>query len=783
MSKCPWLLALCGLVGFGAANRAGAQGYPHPFIYFTTAQRQAVRTKVTTHGTASSAAYDLLATAGSYDGQTADCSVDQRTCMRQMEELAFRYAVDPEANVAYGQSAKTVLLAMVGDPHMPPPKTQLGKRTWWYGTQLVATAATFDMIYPLLSASQRRQVVEHLETWCARYMSAVAPGGPAFVHWDSLSNYPISAHAATLLAALAIEGDSKHADLQRWITDNRRRLRAGASDAVDPDGSCQEGFGYAAYGYQLFVNVGVALLNRGYEDLFDGTNVLKIPDWYTYGWTAANKYPEINDSHKTDGRTLVGNHLYSIGRTGNGLALWGWHKVRSANPSASIHSFFFSPQLPIALWYPENLTPASPDAQGWPTSKYFRDNLNQGRKNRVKAYPAVGDGGEIYMHNKFDGPGRVSVLYKVRDEWAFHVHEDDGHISLHAFGEVFLQDYGYYNGRTSGDDAYFGCQSIDHNLVTVAGDHFTYGLRGQDHTKHYDEPPPEGRYYGKVLAFLSGGFADYAHGRHKNVWVTDTGERILIFVKGPDPYLIVRDKVQRRDAPAYEWNLHTPVRPTGAATMQSPLVITRPGDKTLSVVLIEPDGFSAPLIAAHSHHTPPHNWRTVITKNAAAGQATSFLAFMQPRKPDVPAPASVTKTSSDKHVGMAIDFGSYTDRLLFGNETTSISDGTVTVQAEAAVVRLAAGVVQGFVMGEGVRLECSGLTLADTDGVVASIATDATSVHISADDLTNCAVYAPAAAEVMLNGRPAAWRRCGGYVVIGSAPIDRKGRFGRPGGD
>jgi len=169
----------------------------------------------------------------------------------------------------------------------------------------------------------------------------------------------------------------------------------------------------------------------------------------------------------------------------------------------------------------------------------------------------------------------------------------------------------------------------------------------------------------------------------------------------------------------------------------------------------------------------------VITKNAAVGQPISFLAFMQPRKSDVPAPTSVTKTSSDKHIGMAIDFGSYTDRLLFGNETTSISDGTVTAQAEAAVVRLVAGVVRGFVMGEGVRLECSGLTLADTDGAVASIGADATSVQIIAANLTNCAVYAPAAAKVLLNGRPAAWRRRGGYVVIGSAPIDRNGRFGR----
>ena len=246
----------------------------HPRLLFTQLSKGALQAKVLAAGTVSNAAYNALATYSSFQTSGPPSISNQGSTtvtwsLRRMTEVAFRYQMT--GNTGYGNNAKNALLAACN--YLIP---QGATTTYVQHTYPAALALTFDMVYPLLSASEKATVVGHLEQW----ISAIA-GGSSFAPLSyfnaATENKSFSSFAGAALAGMAIWGDSNYPNLLNSVQANLLRLQNGYRDAFSPDGSVDESYGYYNYGEMNSLNAAIASEGCGFGDILSGTNVLKTP--------------------------------------------------------------------------------------------------------------------------------------------------------------------------------------------------------------------------------------------------------------------------------------------------------------------------------------------------------------------------------------------------------------------------------------------------------------------------------------------------------------------------
>jgi hypothetical protein len=726
---------------------------PHPRLLFTAGERAALQAKVAAVGTPAEQSFASMATSVSFAGSSNQLTFGVYSSLRRMQEVAFRYQMTGDP--ALGENAKSVLLQAANS------LTPTGTASYLSSTYPCALAFTFDMVYPLLTASEKNQVVGHLEQW----VSAMRNGHSGVFAYSSFAaannNYSFAWCTGIAIALMAIEGDSNYPNLQALVHENLQKLRDGWLDAISPDGSVDEWYGYANYGPLYSMNAAVAGINCGYGDYIQGTNALRTPRWMMSSLINDHFFWGGDSSPNHKGTRMDPVLYYPLTRTDSvdPEALWGLNRVFALDPPSNYTpSHAWSPYVIHALYYPAGLTPSVPEV----SSGFFRDNMNLGTgvANRFNTYPGVGEGGHAMLHNSpLATSTQLSAFYLIRDEWMDHNHEDDGHFNLASEGASHYVDIGFAVPGT-----YHAGQTIDHNIVVVDGVPEFMGP-----TSNYYNPPSDGRFGGRVSGTLVSPFFDYLRGEHRNMWMMNEAERSVVMVKDPVfPYVLLVDHVDRDGATnTYDEIFHSGGPVAGAGTLANPMQVTA-GARTLRAAWLSPPSVSV-LPGPSATNNGITYWRHRVR---AVGSDVTFLSIHGKTLPSAQVPLVSPSPSTN---GAELIFSGFEDKVLVQSGAAPLGDLTTQADARFAWLRTEGNQLVAWAVGEGQSLVHGGLSLLIANRSVSVVSREG-QVWVTTEGAglsgLNLVAFTPFnVTAVRVDGQPAAFTQTGNQITIGGTTV------------
>lgn len=681
-----------------------------------------------------------------------------------MTEAAFRWRI--AGDLGSGNSAKALLVS--GTWTALNVLTPTGQNGYVNGTYPAAIALTYDLIHPLLSISERSQVVAKLEQWIAALQLGSSGAGPLSSYGGATDNHSFGLASGIALSLLAIWGDSTLPNIPATVSTWLNFIRDGYTDAISPDGSVDESFGYACYGAEYALHAMIAGEHCGFGDRLADTNVLKLPRFYGMA-LCGDAPPWIGDSSPSHRGLRFDPVLYSmVTRTNDAEALSGllaWEQKQPITVDAS--TFAYSPWISLILHYPEALVPRAP----LQTSALFRDNLNLPSTglgaawNKTHNSAAIGSGALALLHTGRSGAQAFDVSYMVRDEWMNHAHEDDGHLSFGAGGVLHFMDRGYaQNGG-----AFLDAQHSDHNIVTVQG-------AGAYASANYFTPPGlAGRFLGTVKGRLlsRAGGVDYVRGDHSNMWMIARAERSVLLVKDEfTPFAVVLDDVATTSTAAavFEERWNGAGAWTGQGTFANPAVMNVGGVGLRSFWLGDP----VTLVAGSATTTAASGltyWPHMVRAQAASGARTILSVHAQSVATNYTAPVQPALGVS----GGAFDIGNRRHKVLAARSGAFASDQVDQSDAKLLWIRKSANTITGYALLEGSNLSSQGMALVSSNLPLSVVVSDGhVSVECPAATGTNlvATLHIPMAwpvGSLTVNGATAPFQQSGSTLVIGGS--------------
>lgn len=562
------------LVSLGEAR---GQGLPRPRLLFTPSQLPAIVARANATGTAPASAYGAMVTSVglSVPSNQADWSFMRN--LRRMQEVALRYQITGYGS--YGTNARNALMNAVNGLTPTPIDS------YQFASYACAVAITYDLVHDTLTASQRAQVISHLEAWVTALRSGYNQNTSYNGYQSACDNYGFAWSAGIVMALLAIEGESNYPNLSTLVQQNLNRLNEGWRDAFSPDGSYDEAYGYTSYGPLYSTWAGIAAQNCGYGDWIAQTNLPKCGAWVAHSFIAG-AFPWLGDSSPSHKGLRVDPILwYGVERRRDEEAYWGLNRLFAFNPVADGQATMaFSPWINVLMHHPElpSIQPGAPTTPMQPRepkmwSAFYRDNRNEGSpsSNKIQNYFEVGLGGHAILQSSPDpADEELAALYMIRDEWANHAHEDDGHLMIASEGVWHVVDKAYGGSANAQHD--------DHNIIVAVG-----GSAFQS-SNHYAPPSPNGRFLGEKKALLLSVGADYVRGDHKHMWMMEQADRTVVMLKGgQEPYILLLDAVTKSGVGAFDALFHASGPAYGAGTLSDPMRIAKSG-RTLRTVFLGP---------------------------------------------------------------------------------------------------------------------------------------------------------------------------------------------------
>ena len=735
---------------------SGAQSpQPHPRLLFTPADIPSIQSKINASGTPPAASYAQMVTTASLQTGSSQLSYVVYRSLRRMTEVAFRYQMT--GNSSYGDNAKNLLMTMVN--YLTPT----GDKAYLTATYPCSLALTFDWVYPLLSPSERATVVSELEAWVTT-MTGGSNGWASYSSYQAaVDNHSLAWCTGIAFSLMAIEGDSSYPNLQGVVAQNMQMLHDGWLDAVSPDGSIDEAYGYANYGNLYSMNAGVAAINCGYGDWMAGTNVLRVPRWLSAS-TAGGSFMWIGDSsptHKGDRIDPICYYPLTRSDSADPVSLWGLNRIMNREaPGDATPSQAWSPHVHRAIYYPSSLAEEVPEV----LSGFFRDNLNQGSasNNKLAAYPQVGAGGHAFLHNATDPAwSQFAAFYMIRDEWMTHNHEDDGHFSLSVDGQWAFLDMGYAD-----QSSWHGAQSTDHNIVLAEGaPEFQGGANN-----YYTPPSTNGRFLGSKREAMVSPHMDYVRGSHANMWMMQTADRSVIMIKDASmPYLILVDHVNKDGGShVYEEVFHSGGDAFGQGTLASPMTVNVNGVLSKSMWLEPANATVSPGVGAMNASTP--YWRHRVR---ASGSDVTFLSIHGQHMPlsttPLPNPLGNTK-------GAVLAFTTHSDTVLVRDQPGLMGDATTNADAEFVWVRRDGQLMSGWGAGEALNVVNDGIALLTANEKI-TVAVRAGRIFIQTETGDGpqglyAGLHAPfTVTEISVDGQQVTVNQLGTQVTIGGAAL------------
>ena len=561
---------------------------------------------------------------------------------------------------------------------------------------LRALALGWDWLHGHMTPEQRAEVLPRLEKWCEAVYEHTEK------QWWREAAYNVGAIpiGGLGLLATAIRADSAHPQAQMWYREATRRIAQNFfPTSWKPSGICYEGPNYAIVGLRYVAPFAEALRRAGACDLMGSSGARHAMQYLMHQWMPQEGCAPIGDNTSYGRRTFAAEYLLGLARTRDRAGLWTWLEYTDRRRLDPLMAY---------VWFPAALKPLSPAEAKLPAWKYFE----------VTRHRA----GYVFSRSRWCDPAAGFFAFTTRFEKCNHQHYDMNSLLLGAFGTLFAthRDLYPYGHEDHGVDH-------EHNMVVVDGG----GWAAHDprnscgHQNSTD---------GTLVGLALGPLADYVRGDAKWSYRDNSilnsnpairAERACLFVKqGAAPYLLAFDDIHyRNDAHRYDWHWHAPELPIrGAGTVADPLVISAKGGRC-AIRFLRP---AKPEVAVKPIEVGRRRRRGSLQRIAVTqrGKRVQYVALATLAKAGSADPAvTPVEVKSTAPVAGAVKVAlpdGNVDTIAWQSEEDRVQAGAplsaVGLETDGlmAMVRLRAGRVAGYVLGEGTYLRWNGAVLVES---------------------------------------------------------------------
>jgi hypothetical protein len=561
---------------------------------------------------------------------------------------------------------------------------------------LRALALAWDWLSPSMTAAQRVEALPALERWCLAAMEDTNR------QWWREGSYNVGAIPVSGIGilAVALSGDSTNAAVAACRREAVRRIRQNYFPRTwRASGICYEGPCYAIVGLKYAAFLAQVEARAGGEDLLADSGALHAMSYLMYQYMPAGGCAPIGDNTGYNRKTFAAEYLLCLGRTRDAAGLWTWRRYLRPEMLDALVTY---------LWYPLDLTPVRPSTAGVPTSQYFEVAPNRA--------------GYLFGRSAWEDRNAAFFAFVTRFDNCNHQHYDMNSFLFGGYGTLFATHrmlYPYPSARHGVD--------YEHNLVIVNGGGWP---RTNRTTSCHDDNATDGLLMGVALSE----FADYVRGdarwsyRDNGFWIDNPAlraERACLFVKhATTPYLVVLDDLEFHGQPArFEWLWHAPpVEVRGVATLQEPLLLVT-NQASCAIQFVEParPGLSVGEAEQETERPGRRGEALLRIRVEQQGARVRFAAVASVQsnlaaRPLVSAQAVTCRSPSAGGARVSLADGAQ-DTVAWQSEEErtqrgeDLQAGLLRTDGLAALVRVQAGKVTGFVLGEGTYLEWGGTNL------------------------------------------------------------------------
>lgn len=395
-------------------------------------------------------------------------------------------------NEAYLEKGTEILLAVVRQYEAQNPafwRTHLQ-----YADATQGLAIGYDLLYPYLSDAEREEVRKEIHEYGHLLFTDRSTWGAPSIGVTS-GNHNSVQYGALGLAALALGNQPK------WIARATDRIRGFYKYFADSTGYVTEGHHYLSYGQLGGFPFSLALKRSGGPDLVGEQPITaKINDQFV--WVKLpfdSKIRTLNDNDPQPIGPIAMAHTLANRQP---VQLWAWWQAigpagNGANGLGRANDGF-GEIFPFIIG-DTPLEPISPGQANWPLSKHY-------------------ESGRVFFRNAWDDPDAAHVVFKSGyDMHQGHNQQDENSVAFAALGEDFLTDPGYW---PDGSDS--------HTTLKINGVEQKIGS------------------FGRIEDFRDDGQGAFVRGQAPEAYPLVPGfighaQRMLYFVRGPQPYIIWRD--------------------------------------------------------------------------------------------------------------------------------------------------------------------------------------------------------------------------------------------------
>jgi hypothetical protein len=756
--------------GFTLAElRLGAeQALAHPRLYFTAAELPALQAKADALPEVYAQVYDFAAdvvTSGYLPDETADPDGDlnyYRNAGRYLYPLALAYLLSGEQR--FLDTAVEFMRRYAGWEQIDIEHN----RDLGHSDMLLGMALAYDWLYPHLSVADRDICAAALGEWAEQMWAAASATeyNETWRNWWALSylqNHCSTNHSSLGIAALALYGDDPRAD--KWLTLAVERMaeQQYMLDGIG-DGTWHEGIGYQSYMFTM----ALPFLTNLRKVL--GRDIIAHRYFGAYGrWRAYNLLPETwqflmpysNYEWYWGNFRAVSTARFCAAEYGDGLAQHcADHLAEYEGRSASIWNVYTA--VFELLYYDPDVAPTPPGSAGIPLSAEFPDlaaviwRTGWGADDLAFGFKTGPYGG----FSSFDAFMYGEYPWGFERDWrSLNVGHD--HDDMHGFYLTRGQHWLAPESVSYGESPEIG-----------AGWHNTLVIDGQSQYRPQDmshDGWDTGYEYtaGYIEAHVNLPSFDYlrAEGAERYLHLGDLDHftRHVLFVR--PGYFVVVDNLAAGSAHDYEWCCHFEQPP---AVDGNWVRGDSSGGNTLGLGVALPSGFSHTTGADGGADGRP--W--VRLSPAAAVANARFAVLLYPTaEAEWDARPVVSALHDDAQATVLRgEFATGVDDTLIthGSAGGMVTAGTYATDARAAYVRTVAGEPRALMLVGGTELSRDSMTMVSgAPGGGVELGWDGAQLSVAGGLDGALTVYAPAVAQVLVNGAAADFVRDGDYITVG----------------
>ena len=562
---------------------------------------------------------------------------------------AFLYALagDNEA----GEAAKKLLLHVCNFSEWNHP-WMIARGTHMYypmGYTAYRAAVAFDLLYPLLSTEEKKQVIAGL------YERGIHPcylGEVVDNHIPSnISNHLGVSCTGGLLAAIALLGeDPDNPYMEPALSGILAKLEAHIQAGYLPDNSYAETFGYFHMDADM-VSKAASALERNFG--IDITTTTHIKD----AWV----YPHYVSTPSGEDCLDMGDGSGNWGRNGKTSLLWisqrlsdpmVWDRYLWAT-GPEMHQDF-AMEFYDYLWRPMDLEPGS--ATSLPPSCLFEER------------------GMAVFRSGWEA-NDLRLLYKAGPHTNHH-HLDQGNFILQYGGETLLDEGGYAKYYENKYYHSFYTQAVAHNTVLLGDYPESQDLADlRDDVKALDDFP-------RIVACTTGEVVDALESELSNVYKGRLASFRRSLVAPGTEYLVLYDDIAAHQPETFDWLFHTRGK-NSFVVDKSTARIVRPGAE-LRMEILEPKNL------VHRIREHPHGDKSFVTfETPEKLERAQFLSVMIPSATadrETRKNWNVEEVSEMGWLGATVGHGDDTDFVYFRVEEDSREIGDFETDADRFLV-------------------------------------------------------------------------------------------------